>query len=335
MWTTVGHDKPINTLRRALDDGRTSHAYLFAGPPQVGKMTLAMDLARALNCSDEERPCGECSHCDRITRALHTDVRVISLDTDDSKRERRRTLISIDQVRDIQRDASLRPAEGAFKVFIIDGAESLSADASNALLKTLEEPPDQVVMILLATDAEELLPTISSRCQTLELRAVPQATVAEHLAKHHGAEKELAEEIARLSEGRIGWAIEAAANPSILEEINEKLDVIEAVVRATVDLRFDYAASFSQTTWRDRDAGRRELALWLELWRDVLLIREGLPKHVKHLAGYDATKSMAGKMTLEQIAKAIRAIRQTAEYLEYNVNPRLAIENMMLALPRP
>ncbi len=342
MFQTVGHDKAIKSLTRALDDRRTSHAYLFIGPPQIGKMTLAMDLARAINCvSDEQpnmfgeiepKPCNNCVPCDRITRGLHTDVRVVTLSED--SRGRKRTLISIDQVREIQRDASLRPSEGKCRIFIFDGAEHLSLDAANALLKTLEEPPDQVVLILLASDTERLLPTIASRCQTFELRPVKQPVVVEFLKSRHEADQEAADEIARLSEGRLGWAIQAVGDPAMLEGIEETINTVESVVQAALETRFEYAENLARALGRDRDAVRKELALWLEWWRDLMVVKEGLPRFVKHLARLDILEASAAKTTVEQIAKAIRAIEETMRFLDRNVNARLALESMMLAIPR-
>jgi DNA polymerase-3 subunit delta' len=342
MFQTVGHDKAIKTLTRALDDGRVSHAYLFVGPPQVGKMTLAMDLARAVNCvADEQpnmfgeieaKPCGTCVQCDRITRALHIDVRVVTL-AEDAK-GRTRTLISIDQVREVQRDVSLRPSEGKYRVFIFDGAEYLSLDAANALLKTLEEPPDQVILILTATDSDRLLSTISSRCQTFELRPVKQPVIVDLLKSQHGADEETAEEIARLSEGRIGWAIEAVADPAILEGIEEKITTVESIVQGGMEVRFEYAENLARTFGRDRDAVRKDLALWLEWWRDMMVVKEGVPRFVKHLARLDTFQTGAAKVTVKEIAGAVRAAEETMYFLDRNVNARLAVESMMLAMPR-
>ena len=139
MFRTVGHDKAVKALTRAIDNDAIAHAYLLAGPPQIGKMTLAMDIVRAINCvADEQpnmfgetepKPCNTCGSCDRITRGLHTDVRVVTLGQD--SRGRTQTLISIDQVREVQREASLRPSEGKYRVFIFDRAEYLSQGAAD------------------------------------------------------------------------------------------------------------------------------------------------------------------------------------------------------------
>ena len=342
MFRTVGHDKAVKTLTRAIDSDRIAHAYLIAGPPQIGKMTLAMDIARAVNCvADEQpnmfgetepKPCNTCGPCDRITRGLHTDVRVVTLGQD--SRGRTQTLISIDQVREVQREASLRPSEGKYRVFIFDRAEYLSQGAATALLKTLEEPPDQVIFILAATDSDRLLPTISSRCQTYRLRPIRQSVIAEHLKSQYEAEEEATEEIARLSEGRIGWAISTVADPSVLEAIEEKVTTVESVVRAGLETRFEYAEKLARAFGRDRDAVRDELVIWLEWWRDMMIVKAGLPRYVKHLARLDTFQAGAAKITVEEVAKAVSAVEETSRWLDRNANARLALDNMMLAMPR-
>jgi DNA polymerase-3 subunit delta' len=342
MFRTVGHDKAVKALTRAIDSDRIAHAYLIAGPPQIGKMTLAMDIVRAINCvADEQpnmfgetepKPCNTCGPCDRITRGLHTDVRVESLGED--SRGRTQTLISIDQVREVQREASLRPSEGKYRVFIFDRSEYLSQGAATALLKILEEPPDQVIFILAATDSDRLLPTISSRCQTYRLRPIRQSVIAEHLKSQYEAEEEAAEEIARLSEGRIGWAISTVADSSVLEAIEEKVTTVESVVRAGLETRFEYAEKLARAFGRDRDAVRDELVIWLEWWRDMMIVKAGLPRYVKHLARLDTFQAGAAKITVEEVAKAVSAVEETARRLDRNANARLALDNMMLAMPR-
>ena len=342
MFRTVGHDKAVKALTRAIDNDAIAHAYLIAGPPQIGKMTLAMDIARAVNCvADEQpnmfgetepKPCNTCGSCDRITRGLHTDVRVVTLGQD--SRGQTQTLISIDQVREVQREASLRPSEGKYRVFIFDRSEYLSQGAATALLKILEEPPDQVIFILAATDSDRLLPTISSRCQTYRLRPIRQSVIAEHLKSQYEAEEEAAEEIARLSEGRIGWAISTVADPSVLEAIEEKITTVESVVQAGLEARFEYAEKLARAFTRDRDAVRDELAVWLEWWRDMMIVKAGLPRYVKHLARLDTFQAGAAKITVEEVAKAVSAVEETSRWLDRNANARLALDNMMLAMPR-
>ena len=335
MWRTIGHDRALSVLRRGLSEGRLSHAYLLAGPRQVGKMTLAKELAQALNCTGEERPCGECNQCSRIARGLHADVQVVGVDSNAPGDGRSRVAISIEQVREVQREAALKPFEGRHRVFIFDGAEHLSEEAANSLLKTLEEPPDQVALVLLASDSGALVPTVVSRCQLLELRPVPRPLISRNLVSRHDADPARADEIARLSEGRPGWAFEAATDLALVAERSERLEAIEGTVEGGLEERFDYAANLAFSFARNRDLARQELALWLAWWRDVMLVKERAPNLVTHVSRIEILERWAAAFSSRQVAQAISTVLDTIDHLELNVNPRLALEEMVLAIPRP
>ncbi len=335
MWRTIGHQRAISTLERGFREGRLSHAYLLTGPPGVGKMLLALELAQMVNCLGEERPCGQCAQCQRIASGLHADVRVVAVEVQPEPEGRSRTVITIGQVREVQREASLKPFEGRCRVFIFDGAEYMREDAANCLLKTLEEPPEQVMLVLLASDASALLPTILSRCQRLDLKPLPLELVASELMARYQAELEKAREVARLSGGRPGWAFRAMSEPELLERRAERLSAIEAVVHGSLEERFEYASRQAAIFLRDREAVRQELDLWLGWWRDVLVVKEGAPDFAVNLSRLEALKAVAGKLSAAQVVKAIRAVQEALEHLERNVNSRLALDNLVLALPRP
>jgi len=368
-WQTIGHDKAVGTLARSMESGRMAHAWLLAGPAHVGKMTLALDLARMVNCIAEEdsnRPCGECRQCQRITNSLHADVRVIS-QGGSAGGLTRRTAISVEQIRESQREAVLKPYEGRYRVFIIEDAENFTQEAANGLLKMLEEPPEDVIFVLLASEVREnsedesagyitysaehendriaalleavpqvggILPTILSRCQTLELRPLPASTVQRELERRFNLPSDEATEIARLSKGRLGWALQAASEPQLLARRGEQLDEIEAVLARGLDDKFAYAERQAASFGRRRESVYDELQLWLDWWRDVLVIREGNDNLALNLSRLNALKSAASSSTSTQVISAIRAIQETISMLESNVNPRLCIEGMMLRMPQ-
>ena len=335
MWRTIGHDKALKALQRSLQEGRLSHAYLLMGPAYVGKMTLALDLAAAVNCEREETPCGECVQCRRIANGLHADVRIIGVKSEPAVDARERVAIGIGQVRELQREASLKPYEGSYRVFIFDGAEHLSEEAANSLLKTLEEPPDQVILVLLASNPDALLPTIVSRCHHIGLRPLPVSLVAQELEARFDSSGDEAKEIARLSGGRIGWAFQAAAEPDILRRRAERLSAFEEAVKGSLETRFRYASQVASAFGAGREAARQEIALWLGWWRDVLVIKVGVPDLVINLSRVDALGAAGETLSSFQIAGAVDALQDTADYLEKNVNLRLAVEDLMLVLPRP
>ena len=366
-WQTIGHDKALAALSRAVRTGRMAHAWLLAGAPNVGKMTLALDIARLVNCvaHDSERaPCTECRQCRRITDSLHADVRVIA--RGDASRGARRTAISVEQVRELQREAVLKPYEGRYRVFIIEDAENFTQEAANALLKILEEPPDDVIFVLLASEVREntadesagyityspeherdritalleavpqvggILPTILSRCQVLELRPIPVAAVHAELERRFDLSPDELTEIARLSAGRLGWALDVAADPQALMRRAERIDEIEAAITGALDEKFAYAEKQASAFSRSRSGVYDELQLWLGWWRDVLVIREGNEDLAVNISRLETLRAASNQCASAQVVEAIRAIQQTVEILESNVNPRLAIEGMMLRMP--
>jgi len=195
----VGQTNVTRTLRNALERGKIGHAFLLSGARGVGKTTTARILAKALNCATREADfCDECRSCRKIEKRLHPDFFFIEPD---------KNVIRIEQVRDLQRKIIFKPMEGRRKVVIIDQAEKLNLHAANCLLKTLEEPPDDTVIILVAHTAMALLPTIVSRCQRIRFAPLSAAAIMEHLAAR-GAEPEEARLAAALAQGSLKRALE-------------------------------------------------------------------------------------------------------------------------------
>jgi DNA polymerase-3 subunit delta' len=331
----IGHEKVLAALSRAIRLGRTSHAYLITGPAHVGKMAVATALAQQLNCLGDETPCGSCEQCMRIHRRVHTDVKVIPIDVTGVLHEngKPRTVITIEQAKEVLHDASLQPFEGKRKVFIFEDADRLSEEASNALLKTLEEPPDQVVIVLLASGADAVLPTISSRCQMLSLRPVPWPVLAKSLVERLGLDDAQALQIARTSGGRPGVAMRMATDEEFANERNETLDRIESAAMADLEGRFRYAASLAGMFGKERDSVREEIGQWRDWWRDVLVAGQGLDDFVSHVSRADAIHETAQQVGIEGAARGVRASVQASERLDMNVAPALVIEQMMLSLP--
>lgn len=341
MWQMRGHEPVLRQIDKSLREGRYAHAYLVVGPPQVGKRTLAINMAQAVNCLSTEdapfgdprgRPCGGCSQCRHIASAQHPDVLVIGVQRGGGDGPPRRE-IGIDEVREVHHQASLKPYEGRCRVFIFDGAEYMSEEAANALLKTLEEPPPQVLIILLTSQEEALLPTIRSRCRRMELSPLPLAEVAKELVNSHSIGEKEAEKLARLSMGCLGWALSALSDPSILEKRKEELERICQLDLGSLEDRFGYASDLASLFSRNREDARQVLYLWLRWWRDLLLIKEGVEEFVCNVDWVDTLRLRASGFTTAQVLGFIRAMLGALEALEHNANARLALEVLMLSLP--
>ncbi len=347
MWSTIGQDHLLKQLDAGLLAGRLAHAYLLSGPPHVGKMTLALDLAAAVNCAvlggkqvgsmfgepdDARGPCGNCDPCARIRRGVFADLKIVAVGGD----PRVATRISIDQVREAESFLAVTPVEGSWKVVIFDGAETLSAGQSepaNALLKTLEEPPPQVLVLLLTTNEDAILPTIRSRCRHLSLRPMPGDALYGCLASRPGVGSDTARRLARLARGCPGWALRALEDPGLLEAYREQLAQIASLSSSPLDVRFNYANSLAGSFSGDREAVRQELYLWERWWRDVLLIKEGLAERVHNDDWRDELATQANASETADIVTFLESVRETLGALDANVNPRLALECMMLAVP--
>lgn len=320
-WPIIGHEWAASFLQQSLAAGRESHAYLFCGPPQVGKTTLARLLAQALNCVQPGAPCGVCSSCTRIARGSHPDVQVIQ-----GRGAGGRLLI--DQVRALQHDASLAPYEGRRRVLVLRQMDLALDEPSNALLKTLEEPPARVVLVLTAARREMLLPTIVSRCQVLELRAVPPEVIEQAL-RVRGTPPEQARLVARLSTGRPGWALQATQDDGLLLQRKQDAGWLFALLAADPVERIDAAGKIS----RDLAAARRLLGVWLACARDLVLLHGSGRKHLVNVDEVERLEPLAATLSLAQAWGLVAAVQETAQQIAENVNPRLAVEGLILRLP--
>ena len=327
MWSTVGHDAVVRSLQTSLHQGRASHAYLFVGPKGAGKAHLAFDLAQALNCTSADKPCGTCGPCKRIRGGRHADVQVIGVQPD-------RKLISIDQVAELQQSAGLQAYEGGTRVFIIDGADLLSQDASNRFLKTLEEPPDKVCLVLLAVNEETLPATMVSRCRLVHLRPVPREMIALHLENSQEVEPERARLLASFADGSIGWAVQAALDAKMVDDREVKIEQIVELARLPVHDRLVLSAGLAEDFSRKRDSVYAWLSLLGQFWRDVLLAQTGQDAAVINADRLDVLRSSGNGLTVGEIALAVRRSQETLEQLEKNINVRLALDVLMLDLPR-
>ncbi len=322
-------------------------------------MTLARALAKRLLCLTNdapiaqhsmfgdaavvnEPPCGECRACIKNAKGVHPDVMILegapSRDyytkngstAPPRKNDREKRILLVEQIRDMEKWLSTAPFEGSHKIGILRRFEDANEAAQNAFLKTLEEPPSHAILILTTQDAGLLLPTIVSRCQPLTLRPLPVETVEKALAEKWGASPADAELLARISGGRLGWAVRALESPHVLESRREALESLNALVRQGRAERITSAGGLA------KEAGElpQVFETWQTWWRDLLLLAHNQAPRVTNVDYMPALEEQAGRFSDEDIHKALTATRAAARQLAQNVNARLVTEVLALHLPQ-
>ncbi len=331
----VGQGHATLLLRSAVRADRRAHAYLFVGPAGTGRRTLALAFAQLLNCQQptEDDACGACRACRRIAAGNHPDVRLLDIAEGQFLvavgREYRGREIPIDQIRALQRDASYPPYEGRAKVYIIVDAELLSPGAANSLLKVLEEPPPDVVLILIAETTAPLPATIISRCQIVRCALVPTAQIAQALRERYGMPPERARVLASLAAGRMGRALAWARSPEALARRDRLLDRLVQVEEATLPARLDAAEELA----REREVLGEMLEIAALWYRDLAVWKESQdPGLLVNLDRREEIARWAGLLSWEALGRRIAAVEAARDSLERNVHPRLLLESLFCRL---
>ncbi len=319
----VGHDRAKRVLLNALAEGRVAHAYLFHGPAGVGKSTLARAFAGALLCeSGSGDSCGQCSVCRRVAEERFPDFFVLSPAGNS---------IKIEQVRELQKKAQFKPYEARKKVYIIDGAETMTTEAANCLLKILEDPPPDTVFLLTAVNQYSLLPTIISRCQLIPLTKVPVGQIEEMLMTGCQINPDEAALLASLSDGLPGAAREMAASGKGLETRQTVLRLVEQIRNGNINDLLKTAEEFENKK-EDLPEILEQLLLW---YRDqIIWLETGEEKLILNIDQLENLKNFARESGKARIVQSIRNILEAKNHVSRNVNLKLTLEVMLLRLAR-
>lgn len=329
-WNLLGHEWAVDMLRRHVTRGDLRHAYLFSGPPGLGRRTLALRLAQALNCERPVapgEPCFNCRTCKQIEAMQHPDLNVIQAMDDGIAKEG--GTLRVDQIREVQRTLNLKPYQSQYRVAIFLRFQEANDNAANALLKTLEEAPAHAILILTADTPEQLLPTINSRCEILRLRPLPIEAVTSDLIER-GLDEDRARLIAHISGGRPGFARRLVDDVTVLEKREERLNDLQTLLPAARVEKFSYAEKLA----KDKDVMRQTILVWLSYWRDVLLRVAGAESPLINIDRNMEIEFLAGRLDLFTARKVVSAHEETLEKLERNVNARLLAEILLLDLPK-
>jgi DNA polymerase III delta' subunit len=366
-FRTRGHPAAVSVVARAVRSERPPHALLLVGPPRVGKTTLALDLAAGLLCvqpDPADRPCRDCAACRKIDHGNHPDVHRLAPEGAGQQ-------IRLGDVQSLASDLALMPAEGRFRLAVVEQAHRLNPDAQNALLKTLEEPHPAVVLVLAADESAALLPTVVSRCARLRLGPVAADVIAGMLADAGLADAARGTRLARLAGGRPGLAAALAAQPEALVVhtrlaqrliglisddrrrrlggVSDLLDdaaALAAAGRADAEVPADPATKSPAAGARRRSAGaarptpaeRRAaaaqlLAVWRDVARDLALAAHGAVSELRMHELVDDLVAAADVLDARQVARFLARLDDAGRALEAYANPELVLDVLLLDWP--
>jgi DNA polymerase-3 subunit delta' len=315
-------------LKQHLSRDSVRHAYLFSGPPGLGRRTLALRFAQALNCPyplAPGEPCGKCRTCQQIERMQYTDLTVIQA-------EKEGGTLKVEQIRAVRQSLVLKPYQGKYRVALFLRFQEANANSANALLKTLEEAPAHVILLLTADTPEQLLPTITSRCEILRLHPLPVETVESYL-KDRGVDESTARLLAHVSGGRPGYALRLMQDKDALEFRARRLDDLQSLLKSTRRERFAYAEKLTDRKNEGKECFRETLQLWLALWRDVLLRAARSDTPLTNVDWAVEIEALARQLNLPEARRLVNAAEEAIEKLERNVNARLLAEVLLLDWP--
>jgi DNA polymerase-3 subunit delta' len=320
----LGQESALTILRNALRNGRLAHAYLFLGPEGVGKRLTALTLAKAMNCKSPPEPadsCERCPSCVKVNSSNHADVILLEPEGE---------VIKIDQVRDMQKRLRYHPLEGGRRACLIDAADRLNDAASNALLKTLEEPPDETHLILISSRPHLLLPTILSRCQWVKFKSISSAHIVQILQKVHSLEGDKAGFYASLAGGSVGQAL-ALSNRVGFQKRLDWLHVFSDIPMRNTEEIFESCERISKEEEEVNDL----LELW-KLWiRDLTVFKVQGEGPGEILINHDLREEVAEeakKYSFERLDWLFGLISDVQKAIALNANRQLALETLMLGM---
>jgi len=324
-WNLLGHEWAVDMLQQHVAKQKMRHAYLFTGSPGLGRRSLALAFARSLTCSSPPAPgafCRTCKNCRQMGAMQHPDLNIIQAEQEGG-------MIKVEQIRELRKTILLSPYQADYRIVLLLRFEEANPSAANALLKTLEEAPKQVILLLTANNTEALLPTIVSRCEVIRLHPVPLGKV-ENFLLEKGAGEEKANLLAHLSAGRPGYALRLFEDENELQARQEHIDKFRELLTASRVARFAYAEELA----KDKDLFRENLLLWLSLWRDVMLHAAGETDAIANIDQRELIESLAEKLSLAEAKKRLASTEKGIDQLKRYVNARLLAENILLDFPK-
>ncbi|HEX7232893.1 MAG TPA: DNA polymerase III subunit delta' [Candidatus Binatia bacterium] len=320
----TGHTKQLAMLRTALSVERLHHAYLFVGPEGIGKRSIAIAVAKAIHCEEGINDfCGSCVNCARITDGNHPDVRLVQPLPE--KKE-----ISIQQIRDLERDLHYRSFGGKRKIALIDPATLMNLPAQNALLKTLEEPPDNSWIVLISSNSGGLLPTVRSRCVRLSFAPLKRQQVAACLVSQNMTMPDETESLAAMSMGSIGLALKLKK-----EQLFEKRKDWANTLSSLKSGDYHSAMAAAEELGEDRDETMSFLG-WVESWfRDLLVYQAtGEADELVNVDMLAEIERQSARISIDRLHLSMDKAISAGAAIQRNFNRRMILEDLLFSVVR-
>jgi len=321
----LGQERAIKIMTKSLKENKISSSYIFVGSKGTGKKLTAIEFAKAVNClnlSKNSDACEDCQSCSEISKQCSPDLKII---------EPIKSSIKIEQIREMRKEIELKPFKNKKKIYIIDKAEKMTIEASNCLLKTIEEPPYYAIIILICSKIDPILPTIVSRCQIVNFGLISSNKIKEFLLnKNKNLEKEKAEIISKLAQGSIGSALKLLPDKEYFIRREEVLDYLTDISPGKYGDDI-FAKVEKMLSKIDRI---EEILEMIKLWyRDILIIKNTGDQ--KHIANCDKLEELAKKSQIypqNMLIDILDYLEQAEEYLMKNVNKRLILERLYIKI---
>tara|TARA_B100000676_G_scaffold235959_1_gene235749 strand:- start:630 stop:1643 length:1014 start_codon:yes stop_codon:yes gene_type:complete len=324
-----GQEKPKQIIKKAVQGNSLAHAYLFYGQESIGKKKVAIELAKSLNCisSTKADACDKCSSCQKIENRIHPDFFLVEPEKKNPTSKYK--IIEVDAIRELQRKLDFLPYEGKVKVAVIDDADLMNASAANSFLKTLEEPPSSTILILIASNPFKLLPTIISRCQTIQfqplnpenIKKILKETVTEEMIEDFSLDFRTIQ-----SRGSVKKA-QAEDMEDIAKMREEMVNLLENISFDRMDIVFSHAKSWA----RQSDQWEIILNELMELVRDLAFFRSGCSESEVFNRDIAAQlKPLAARKSVRSWLEIFNAVHSTKAALSGNANAQLFFENMLI-----
>lgn len=319
----VGHEQIKEHMQAAIRDKKPFHAYLFQGEEGVGKEALARTFAAGLQCQSEsaDKPCKECVSCRQMESGNQPDVIWVT---------REKASLGVDEIREqLCNTMDIKPFSSPYKIYLVPEAEKMTEAAQNALLKTIEEPPEYGIVILMTSNISALLPTIQSRCLTMEFRPLSTAVVESYVKEHCQVPDYQARASAAFAQGNLGKAMRYAKS----EDFIERKDHIISLLRHVEQMDLSEMLAVIKDLGTRRDEVRDYIDLMVLWYRDVLLFKA--TKDINQLLFQDEASYIsreASHRSYEKIEEILQAFEKAKVRLRANVNFDITMELMLLTL---